>query len=179
MKKWIGLLLAALLLITPLSGAAAEEAPWDIAFEPVGHYVYYAHLSTDCSTDVLNTLCPPDLQREVCQTQAGSIWQIEMLCQGEEEYGLMLDAVAAAAQQDGVLAVREERVGDHTGELDGKEGITASDALICLQLAVGKRLPATLDEWYHARMKDGVDTNIPLMPDAACALRILKLAVGK
>ena len=52
-----------------------------------------------------------------------------------------------------------------SGDVDNDQRVTAADALLCLQMAVGKHYAATAREYTQALPDDGREV---LVPDAAC-----------
>lgn len=98
---------------------------------------------------------------------------------GDEYDALMQFFSQNFTQEQGVMEYVEAQVHPQMGDTNADGQIGADDALRCLQAVVGKYHPQSIDEYMRFLVPDHPRSDSPIRIDAACALNILKMVVGK
>lgn len=86
--------------------------------------------------------------------------------------------IAQISQIPGVISFKQWGFNDGTGDADGDGKVTTADALLCLQIAVGKREITDIGEYCDSLFRPNMVSLDIMIPQTSDALRILQKAVG-
>ena len=112
-------------------------------------------------------------------TDQGQLYYLFCATSGDGYDALMQFFSQTFTQEQGVIEYVEEQLHPQMGDTNADGQIGADDALLCLQVVVGKYQPQTMDEYMRFLVPDSPLAGNPVIIDAACALNILKMVVDK
>ncbi len=112
-------------------------------------------------------------------TDQGQLYYLFCATSGDEYDALMQFFSQTFTQEQGVIEYVEAWEHPQMGDTNADGQVGADDALLCLKVVVGKYQPQTMDEYMRFLVPDYPNSGSPVIIDAACALNILRMVVGK
>ncbi len=141
---------------------------------------YFVHITDEANVE--DYALPDWSQPEwtlVSENEQGKIYYLFCVINGSQSDAFAAILAETMTEEQGVIEYVPEREHPQMGDTNADGQIGADDALLCLQAVVGKYHPQSIDEYMRFLVPDYTNSGGPIRIDAACALNILKMVVGK
>ncbi len=180
-------LLVSILCLTLLFASCAQicvsaEGLLDQVIDWAVLRTYFVHITNEANVE--DYPLPDWSQPEwtlVSENEQGKIYYLFCVINGSQSDAFAAILAETMTEEQGVIEYVYASVHPHSqmGDTNADGQIGADDALRCLQAVVGKYHPQSIDEYMRFLVPDYPRSDSPIRIDAACALNILKMVVGK
>ncbi len=140
---------------------------------------YFVLVSDGLDVNQYDISCTTHDWTFVGSTNEGDIYHLFCAATSKQHDKLKELLVQASTERPGVIEYVPDDLHPQMGDTNADGQIRADDALLCLQVVVGKYQPQTMDEYTRFLVPDYPISGSPVIIDATCALNILKMVVGK
>ena len=158
----------------------AEDNRPDIVEDWAVLRTYFVHITDEARVE--DYPLPDWSQPEwtlVSENEQGKIYYLFCVINGSQSDAFAAILAETMTEEQGVIEYVPDDLHPQMGDTNADGQIGADDALLCLQVVVGKYQPQTMDEYTRFLVPDHPISGSPVIIDATCALNILKMVVGK